>query len=217
LRVLSREAALQDREEKLQNQYNNLIQSFLSQGHPPPNARHPPLPVPTQIPHLPGAAKPTTITLQSNQQDRNNNQQEQREGSNLNNQGDVQNLCVLRTNANDSRKPTILSVNAYCSLENLANKCQLHLHNNILSGKKMKQEDWSNPKTDPNNWSRIKIFYERIKDRQRESGETMKDAAIWLDTNERKTRQLNLNQYLQFLKSDDNFDGRYAAKKRKLN
>ena len=178
-RILAREVALQGREEKLQNQYNNLIQSFLSQGYPhPPNQSA----VLAQKHFLPACQQPTTMTLQTNQDERNNivmGNVMPREGNNL---GESQNLCLLRTNANDSLKPTITSVNAYCSLENLANKCQLHLHNSILSGKKMKQEDWANPKTDPNNWSRIKILYERIKDRQRETGESLKDAAIWLDT-----------------------------------
>jgi hypothetical protein len=125
------------------------------------------------------------------------------------------NLRLLRTNANDAVKPTILSVNAYRSLENLVKNRQLHLHDAILHGKKMKRDDWANPKVDPNNWSRLKVLYQRIADRQRDGGETMEQAARWLDQNERLVRQLNLNQYLQFLKEDDIFGNKYAGNKRK--
>jgi len=126
----------------------------------------------------------------------------------------TRNLCLLRTNANDAIKPTILTLNAYKSLENLVNKKRLHLHDVILSGKRMKKDDWSDSLRDPNNWSRLKVLYQRIDDRQREADprETMEEAAQWLDRNERMFQHLNMNQYL---KSESMFGGKYAGTKRK--
>lgn len=95
-----------------------------------------------------------------------------------------QQIRLLRTNANNALKPTILPLNAYSSLENLVNKRSLHLHDIILGGKKMKKDDWANVQTDPNNWSRIKILYQRVKDHQDSTGLSIEDSAKWLDVHE---------------------------------
>lgn len=81
----------------------------------------------------------------------------------------------------------------------------------------MKKEDWSNPQHDPNNWSRIKVLYQRINDRREEADvpETQVEAARWLDINECQTRNLNLNQYLQYIKDDNVFEGKYTGPKRR--
>lgn len=121
------------------------------------------------------------------------------------------NLRLLRTNANDAIKPTILTVNSYISLENLVRNKRLHKHDVILNGKKMKKDDWANHKSDPNNWSRLKILYQRIADRQSSTSETIEEAARWLDINERNPKKFNLNQYLQYLKEDDTFGGQYTV------
>jgi hypothetical protein len=42
----------------------------------------------------------------------------------------------------------------------------LHLHDVLLSGKKMKKEDWSNAQKDPNNWSHLKVLSQHIEDMQ---------------------------------------------------
>mmetsp|Transcript_10772 Transcript_10772/g.20151 ORF Transcript_10772/g.20151 Transcript_10772/m.20151 type:complete len:159 (+) Transcript_10772:739-1215(+) len=131
--------------------------------------------------------------------------------------GVSRNLRLLRTNANDAVKPTILTLNAYKSLENLVNKKRLHLHDIILGGKRMKKDDWFDSQRDPNNWSRLKVLYQRIDDRQHETDprETMEEAAQWIDRNERMAKQLNMNQYLKYLKSENGFGGKYAGTKRK--
>jgi hypothetical protein len=127
----------------------------------------------------------------------------------------ARNVRLLRTNANDALKPTILTLNAYKTLDNLVKKRELHLHDIILSGKRMKKDDWSDSKKDPNNWSRLKVLYQRIDDRRHETDlcETMEQAAKWLDRNERMAQQLNMNQYLKYLKSENRFGGKYAGTK----
>jgi hypothetical protein len=129
----------------------------------------------------------------------------------------TRNLRLLRTNANNAVKPTILTLNAYKSLENLVNKKRLHCHDVILSGKRMKKDDWFDSQRDPNNWSRLKVLYQRIDDRQQESDprETIEEAAQWLDRNERMAQQLNMNQYLKYLRVANRFGGKYAGTKRK--
>lgn len=139
-------------------------------------------------------------------------------GSNHNAQNEpvsFQSIRLLRTSANDALKPTILSLNSYSSLENLVKKRTLHLHDIILRGKKMKRDDWANAQTDPNNWSRLKILYQRVNDHQDSTGLSMEQSAVWLDVNERRARHLNMNQYLHFLKTDPQFGMRYSGKKRK--
>jgi hypothetical protein len=60
-------------------------------------------------------------------------------------------------------------------------------------------------------------LYQRIDDRQQETGqrETVEEAAQWLDRNERMAKQLNMNQYLKYLKSEIRFGGKYTGTKRK--
>jgi len=219
--LMTREKALNDREMAvyqnevwLRQQHELLVRSFRQSAPNTPHQQqqHDSLFI---LPPQSVLLQPNMATQQSAQHLHQNNAFPTPVGQDGTDNPHHQNVQLLCSNANDAMKPIILSVNSYLSLENLVNKRNLHLHNVLLSGKKMTMDDWADPKRDPNNWSRLRILYDRIKHHQDESGESAEEAAKWLDIHERQSQKLNLNKYLRVLKTNAEFGTRYIGTKRK--
>ena len=114
-------------------------------------------------------------------------------------------------NGNNAVLPTIWTCEKYESVTKLVGLCSSHKHDVLLGRHNLFGKNGP-LKTKANRWAKIKKIYARAKDHASNGNfATIGEAAIDLDANER--REMNMNQYSNFIR--DNFDGKYAGAKHK--
>ena len=107
--------------------------------------------------------------------------------------------------------PTVETTSWYKSCERLAHHRLIHRHHLILQGEHGKKKQW-NKQGDAGRWSKLKKIYERINVKmadlnlREKTDEQWKEAARWLDVNERKNQ--SPFKYVQELRKNYNYKPR---------